>query len=74
MHRARPAIRVIDIPPRREFDSDEFAPARLCTIFHVTPHATTGPGVNYDLCMTLNGEDDATSSTLTVSVVYTAGD
>ncbi len=35
---------------------------------------TTDPGVEYDLCMTLSGEDDATSSTLTLGVIYTAGD
>lgn len=35
---------------------------------------TVDPKINFDLCMTLNGEDDATSSTLTVDVIYTAGD
>ncbi len=35
---------------------------------------TVDPLVNYDVCMTLNGEDDATSSTFVLVAYYTAGD
>lgn len=34
---------------------------------------TTDPQVQYDVCLTLSGEDDATSSTLIVVAKYTAG-
>ena len=35
---------------------------------------TVDPKVNFDIAMTLDGNDDVTSSTLTVDVIYTAGD
>ncbi|MES0386005.1 MAG: hypothetical protein ABUJ98_15655, partial [Hyphomicrobium sp.] len=38
-----------------------------------TQSYTVDPGVRYDLCMTLSGNDDATSSTLVVYALYTAG-
>ena len=39
-----------------------------------TQSYTTDPLVNYDFCLTLNGEDDATSSTFVLVAYYAAGD
>jgi hypothetical protein len=39
-----------------------------------TQSYTADPFVEYDVCMTINGNDDATSSTYVLWAVYTSGD